>query len=283
MAAIAGTPRARALSAALREARMASGVGQRELARQLSLSNTQLSHWENGHRVPNVEQVAMILAAIRVSADERERILDLARNVDEPNWLTVGMNGIPQQLAGAVECERSASAITEWTPMVVPGLLQTPDYSRAIMQASGLDHKDIDLRVMVRIGRSEVITRNDPVHFNGLISEAVLHEPIGSPNVMVNQLLHLVKMSSRPNVSIRVVPLRVGWHPGWSGPFVLYDFPDAPPVVHFEHYSSGAFVPTEHDVSEYRKAVDKFHEIAINPAASAELIEKIAKEMERTP
>ncbi|GAB3434963.1 hypothetical protein GCM10027436_12540 [Actinophytocola sediminis] len=79
---------------------------------------------------------------------------------------------------------------------------------------------------------------------------------------------------------MRVVPLRVGWHPGFAGPFVLYDFPDAPPVVHFEHYSSGAFVPNADDVQAYRGAVDRLREIAISPAASTRRIAEIATEME---
>ncbi|GDY31508.1 hypothetical protein GTS_31410 [Gandjariella thermophila] len=85
----------------------------RELDRLLSISPTEISHWENGHQTPKLETVAVILAAIRTSPEERERILDLARNESEPNWLTVGMNGIPQQLAGVVEHERAASRLTD--------------------------------------------------------------------------------------------------------------------------------------------------------------------------
>src|SRR2546421_5266247 len=119
------SPRARALCAALREARTASGISQRELGRLLSITYTNISLWENGHRIPSVETVAMILAALRTSPEERERILVLARNVGEPSWLTVGIDGVPQQLTGTTECERAASRITQWSPAIVPGLLQT--------------------------------------------------------------------------------------------------------------------------------------------------------------
>ncbi|MGW5642399.1 helix-turn-helix domain-containing protein [Saccharopolyspora sp. NPDC003752] len=280
MAATAGTPRARALSAALREARLASGVGSRELARQLELSHTQISHWENGHRVPNVETVAMILTVLRVSPRERERILDLARNVAEPNWLTVGMNGIPQQLAGVVECERSASSIVEWSPMVVPGLLQTSDYTRAVKEAAGLSQTDVELRVMLNVSRREVLTQRNPVSFHALIGAATLHEPIGPEGVVLDQLRHLVEIADRPNVVVQLMPLRIGWHPGWAGPFVLYEFRDTSPVVHFEHHSSGAFIPTEHDVVEYQKAVTWLSEIAMDEADSIDLIAKTISEME---
>ncbi|CAM00700.1 helix-turn-helix protein [Saccharopolyspora erythraea NRRL 2338] len=283
MAATAGTPRARALSAALREARISSGIGVRALARQLELSHVQISNWETGSRVPDVETVAMILAAIRVSPAERERILDIARNVREPNWLTVGMNGIPQQLAGVVECERAAKSIVEWTPMAIPGLLQTTEYTRAIKETGGLPQTDIELRVMLSASRREVVTRQDPVHFHALISAAALHEPIGRDGVMLEQLKHLVAMAGRPNIAIQIVPLRIGWHPGWAGPFVLYEFPDTSPVVHFEHHSSGAFIPAEHDVVEYQKAVEYLCGVAMDEVESVDHIGEVIDHMEGAP
>lgn len=282
MAATAGTPRARALSAALREARKASGLGVRELARLLELSHTQISHWETGHRVPNVEAVAMILAALRISPNERERILELARNVGEPNWLAVGISGISQQLSGVVESERAASAIVHWNTMAIPGLLQTADYARAMMQSSDLQRDEIDLRVLVRMGRSEVLTRREPVRFDALLCETALHEPVGESAVMTEQLRHLNEMGKRSNVTVQIVPTGIGWHPGWAGPFVYFEFPDAPPMVHFEHYSSGAFVPTPHDVQVYEGAVARLRDVALSPAESAELIAKTANNLEIT-
>ena len=276
----AGTPRARALSAALRETRRASGVGLRALSRQLELSHTQLSHWENGSRVPSIETVAMILAALRVPSGDRERILDLARNTAEPNWLTVGLAGIPQQLAGAIERERAASAMSQWSPMMVPGLLQTPDFTRAMMWDGTLPPEEEDIRLMVRSGRSEVLTRSDPLRFEAIVSEVVLRQNIATPRVMAEQFGHLIEMSERPNITIRLVPLETGYHPGLSGPFVLYDFPAAPPVVHFEHFSSGAFVPTEHDVNEHRQALKEIRKLAFDQSESLRFIEQARNDWE---
>ncbi|WP_338595728.1 helix-turn-helix transcriptional regulator [Saccharopolyspora sp. SCSIO 74807] len=268
----AGTPRARALSAALRETRRASGVGLRALSRQLELSHTQLSHWENGSRVPSIETVAMILAALRVPSGDRERILDLARNTAEPNWLTVGLAGIPQQLAGAIESERAASAISQWSPLMIPGLLQTPDFIKATMQELRLPQPEEDVRNMARIGRSEVLTRENALKFEAIVSEAVLQQPMADPSIMAEQFSHLISMSARPNIHIKIVPLRTGWHPGLLGPFTLYDFPEAPSVVSFEHYSSGAFVPTDHDVRQHREALARIRNLAFDKSDSLECI-----------
>lgn len=267
--------------AAVRELRMRSGVSGRQLSAQLGLSHGTVSHWETGRRIPDVEDVAAFLAVLGVVGAEKERILDLARNAAEPNWLTVGMPGIPQQLAGAWECERAASSIVQWTPMVIPGLLQTSDYARAIATANRFSDQEIESRVMVRGSRREVITRrNDPVAFEALICEVAVREVIGDVDVMAEQLRWLGDMAKRKNVTVRVVPLGVGWHPGFAGPFILYDFPDAPPVIHFEHHSSGAFVPDADDVQAYRGAVDRLREIAMTPTASSRFIAEAAKEME---
>jgi transcriptional regulator with XRE-family HTH domain len=283
------TPRARALAAAIRDLRESAGISGRALSIRLGLSHGMVSNWETCQRLPSPEDVASLLTALdivgegKVSIDttEKERLLDLARHAAEPNWLTIGMPGIPQQLAGAVESERAASAITEWHPMVIPGLLQTADYARAIAKASGLSDPQIEQRVMVRMSRREIITRRDPVEFLALIGEAALREPIGRPEVMIDQLRFLLEISGRPNVDVRIIKLGVGWHPGFAGPFVVYAFPDAPPVIHFEHFSSGAFVPDAADVEAYTGAVEFIKNVAMSPAATTVLIAEIADEMER--
>jgi transcriptional regulator with XRE-family HTH domain len=283
MVATAGTPRARALSAALRAARKSTGTGVRELARMLSISHTQVSLWENGQRVPKLVDTAMIVTALRLVPEERDRIINLARKMDEPNWLTTGIPGIPAQLSGAMESERAAKAVIAWSPMLIPGLLQTYDYARAIATAAGLPPEEIEKRVLLRVNRREVLTtRHGSVKFDALISEAVLHEPVGDDGVMVDQLRHVAEMAQRSNITIQVLPLRIGWHPGWMGPFVLYEFPDASPMMHFEHYSSGAFVPDEHDVAEYYTAVETMRGLAMSAEASARLIANTADTLENT-
>lgn len=271
-----GTPRARALSAALREARLASGTGLRELGRMLSISHTDLSLWENAYRVPNVEVVAMILAALRVRPEERERILELARNAGESNWLAVGDSGV-QQLAGVIESGRAASAIIEWAPHLVPGLLQSPDYARAVISHSGR-LADIEPRLLIRMGRQEILLRDRPVPFLALISAEVLHDPVVAAPLMRDQLLHLARMSDRPNVEIRVVPSRIGWHPGTGGSFVLYEFPDSTPVVYLENLYAGAFVPDADRVKDHRSAVGVLKSLAHGPDESRALLGEIAEE-----
>jgi transcriptional regulator with XRE-family HTH domain len=262
---------------------MASGIGVRELARLMNISPSQISHWENGDRVANVETVATILGTLRVSSEDRRHILELAREASKPHWLSVGVNGIPQQLAAVIECERAATAIVDWVPIGVCGLLQTPDYARAVKRAAGFDDSDVELRVMVGSGRHDVITRHEnPLDYTALIGESIFHERIGTPEVLLDQFRFLAAVARLPNATVRIVPRDIGWHPGWAGPFMLFEFPDASPVVYFEHHSSGAFVSAEHDIAEYRKAIATISEVAKSPAESLDFVRDIVEREKAT-
>lgn len=271
----ANGPRARALAAALRQARQQQGMSIRSLGRKLSFDQSNLSKIENAKKIPNVELVARILGALGTESDECERILALARKAGEPNWLAVGIPGLPEQLAGAMESEREATSIVTWAPMTLPGLLQITDYVRSLAEANALPRHEIERRVTVRIARREVLTSRNPVRLEALISEVALREPMAGPEVMREQLCHLLSMADRPNVTIRVVPLGVGWHPGAAGPFVLYEFADAPPFVHFEHYSSGAFVTDSDDIEAYRTAIEMIERHALSSVDSKKFIAQV--------
>lgn len=281
MAVTAGTPRALALAAALRRARERAGVGLRELSRRMGKPYATLAHWERGTRVPRPEDVAVLLTVLEAPADEREELADLARHAAERNWLAVGTPGITQQLAAVMECERMAESIVEWSPMVVPGLLQTADYARAIFQASGAPGSLIETQVTLRMGRRDVLLRQDPVRFTALIGEPTLYAQIGGPEVLAAQLRFLLEMAERESVSIRVVPNRAGWHPGHAGPFIVYRLGQSiPPLVHLEHHRSGIFLSGSREVETYQEAASSVTEVALSPEESVQRITTAIKEME---
>lgn len=280
------SPRVRALAAALRSAREERGISNRELAGRLAIDQSHLSRIETGKKAPSVETTAMILAALRTPPDERERVLDLARNARDPNWLAVGVPGVREQLAGAWECERAASEITEWHQSLVPGLLQTSGYARAIASSplnvgSAAEQASIESRLAVKASRREILGGPDSVQFRGFISESALRDPVGTSAVMAEQLRHLITMGGAPNVSLRVVPRDIGYHPGMSGPFVLYEFEDALPVVHFEHHVSAAFDQDQNDTDTYRKVIAALERVALPERESIRfaadvLVEKVS-------
>jgi transcriptional regulator with XRE-family HTH domain len=282
----AGTPRTRALAAAMRRARSEAGIGVREVARRLDLSHTTVSQWETGKRVPNSEDVSAFLVAINVTGGSREGILELARNASDPNWLTAGASGVSQQLAGVIQCERTASEIIEWCPLLAPGLLQDGYYARAIMAGDdSLSRAEVETRVSLRLDRKAVLTEAreglPPVEYTALVGESALLQQVGGAEVATAQCRRLLELGELPSVTLLVVPLGGGWHPGLVGPFALYNFSDSPSIVHLEHHRSGAFIYDEDDVRAYKIAAAAVRREALSIADSTTLIAEVIEKLER--
>lgn len=187
-----------------------------------------------------------------------------------------------QQMAGMLECERSATEIIDWSPLLMSGLLQTADYARAILGSTDNPQEKVEAQVMFRSGRRDIFNRNVPTSMHALIGEPALHLQVGGISTLLNQLRHLLDVATSWNtVTVRVVPSSVGWHPGMAGPFVLYEFSESPPIVLLEHHRSSVFLHNDDDLSEYRSAaVTLRDDIAMSADASAELIGRIIEEWE---
>lgn len=272
----------RELGAEIKMLREASGLTLRALADKLGtgFSNPKLSLWENGHRLPSVDDLTTVLDTLDASDEDRERILGMRRAVDDaPGQINAGAPTIGEQLAQLIAYERSASRVVDVAPLLVPGLLQTGEYARAIMG----DVPDAETRVALRAGRRDILTRRSPVEFLALIDSEVLVRPVAPRDVMVDQLHHLLEMGSRPNVTIQLVPsTRPGWHPMLAGPFELIEFPKARPIVLLEHHRSSLFLWEERDVKSFLDASETIRQAAMTPAESAGVIEDIVNGMETT-
>jgi transcriptional regulator with XRE-family HTH domain len=273
MAAPPSSPRVRALAGAIKKAREDRRITQRELARRVGISNAALSYWESGERVPNQENITPILDELRVVGAEREHFLELVRNANlTSNWLAPGFPGMSPVLAGVLDCEVTATAITEWNLTVIPGLLQKPEYAEAML--------DEDEMVRMRLARQDILTKEQPVEFTALIHECALREVLVSPDVQAAQLQHLLDIGMSDNVTIQVVQSGVGWHPGLAGSFILYDFQATPSIVHIEHFSSSAFLYEARDVTNFKAAARMVRGVAMSPEDSAGLIAEVMEDME---
>ncbi|WP_158889850.1 DUF5753 domain-containing protein [Amycolatopsis anabasis] len=221
--------------------------------------------------------MANYLYALGVPRQQRKAILDLARPLPAPDWLTIGQPGVAQQLAGVVECEREATSITTWTIGVIPGLLQTADYTRAIV---GREKPDAETKVKVRMARQKILTRHNPVRLTALVSEMALRQVMGGTEVMADQLRYLLHATALENVTLRIMPIGEGWHPGLMGPFNLYKFAAAPSIVHLEHHRNSAFLFDSEDVRVYKEAAAKILEGAMDPARSFGFTAEVLNGME---
>jgi transcriptional regulator with XRE-family HTH domain len=278
------TPKARALGAALREAREGTGRTLRQLAAELGRDHTLLSRWENGQRVPKSTDVAQVLTVLGVIGDRYDEIVEMAEGTDASLWVAITLPEQRQHQTALLDFEDSAAPITTVSPLLIPGLAQDDGYVRAIMSAGGVPADEVATRVAVRIGRQAVITRRNPAHLVAVIGEAALRHVIGNKQVMVDQLEHLLKVSELPNVDLRVMDYMSGWQPALEGPFTLID-PRADderatiPVVQIENRRSGLFLHEPEDVDVYRQAADAMLRSVMSPAQSVELITEVITEM----
>lgn len=272
----------RELGAELAEARLAAKLGVRQLARLANLSShSRISEQENGKTLLNAGELARIFDALDMPSDERERLNGLVRNAEGPGQLNVGIPGISTTLAQLIDHEGHATRITDATLGLIPGLLQTTDYARAIMG----DRPDSELRVTLRAGRRDILTRTSgPVELLALIDSEALIRPVGSPRVMLEQLRHILRMAKRPNISVQLVSSTVrGYHPLLAGSFELIEFAKATPIVLLDHQRPSVFLWDAADVQGFVEDAELLRtKIAMTPADSARAIAKIVNGMTET-
>jgi hypothetical protein len=235
---------------------------------------------ETGQQGIKVEDVSALLVVYGVTGPERKRLIGMAERVKDTGWWEV-IGGLPAESRTLIRLEAEATSIVNWQPLLVPGLLQTPDYVRALMRGGGVPEADAQGRVAARLGRQAILTRDEPPELEVLLDEMVLRRVLGGHRVMARQLRHLIEAAERPNVTLRVVPFGVGAHTGLDGPIVLLAFARNRPVVHLEHKLSGLFLDEPKQVGFFRREADRLAEVALSPAESVDLVARVATEHER--
>ncbi|MGH3872774.1 MAG: DUF5753 domain-containing protein [Pseudonocardiaceae bacterium] len=165
--------------------------------------------------------------------------------------------------------------------LVVPGLLQTAEYTRAIIQgvAPTVSIAELDNLVAARMARQAVLTRASAPQFFAVVDEGALRRPIGEPGVMHRQLHHLLGVAEQPHVTLRVVPIAAGAHAGLRGPFMILEFAEEPALVYLENHGTEMFLEEEADLAAYRVALGNILSTALAPAATTELITRITTEI----
>ena len=180
-----------------------------------------------------------------------------------------------------VGLEDEASLIKEWGVQLIPGLLQTEDYAREIIGA-GLGNDDADQvhrRVMARMARKTLLGRPNPPTLHAVLDEAVLHRPIGGPEVMHEQLRALVVAARRPNVIIQVLPFGTGVHAGMDGAFILLEYADpADDVAYVAGTAGDVYVENPEHVTRYKMSFERICSTALAPDESQAMIAAVMKE-----
>jgi transcriptional regulator with XRE-family HTH domain len=274
------TLRARRLALVLINKREAAGLSRDEVTRRLEWANSTLFRIETGRTRPQPRSVRDLLDLYGVSGSEREGLIQLAREARQPGWWHSFRDVLPNPYEVFIGLEAGASTIQTFEPLVVPGLLQTPDYARAMVRGGPqeLDPDEIDRRVEVRLARQQILTRPDRPRLWTVLDEAVLHRTVGNGTIMRKQLAHLVTLSEQGKTTIQVVPFKVGAHAGTSGPFVILGFDEAthPDVVYLETIPEGLYVEGASEIGAFMLAFDRLLAAALHPDDSISLIQRAA-------
>ncbi len=274
------TIRSRELGDGLRQAMEQAGLNGKQAARLLSWSPSFVSLLLSGKRGASEVDIAAFLGMCRVKGPERDRLLALCREQDNPGWLQQHGSRLPKQLMTLIDHENKAVAISDFQPMVVPGLLQTGEYAGALIRETGnAPAGEVDDRVAARLARQSLFSRERPAQFTFYMHEFALRLPVGGSAVMCEQLHHLLRMSRRSYLTLRVVPAALGGHAGIAGQFMLMEFAEFKPVVYLDSETACLFLEKPEEIAAYQRILGVLAETALGEGQSRELITALATEL----
>jgi transcriptional regulator with XRE-family HTH domain len=252
-------------SAKLKRLRLAKGWSQEALGQRIGYSGEMVSKVETGDNPPSPE----FAKALDTQAFPELDGLFTELLEQAGDW----------RLRTYVEAEKRASVIRMWSPLLVPGLVQTAGYARAVIEAWGAVDGDqtIDADVAARLERQTILDRPLPPAVGIVLDETVLCREIGGPKVMRDQLLHLAELSERSRVTIQVLPADVGSHVGLMGAFIILGFPGAPGMVHIENPVKGDTTTKPGHLARTSLIWDVLRDEAMGARASRDLFRKVAE------
>ncbi|MGH3326734.1 MAG: helix-turn-helix domain-containing protein [Streptomycetales bacterium] len=270
------------LGSQLRRLREQKGIAREAAGFEIRSSESKISRMELGRVSFKERDVSDLLALYGVSAVEREALVALVRHANTPGWWQSFSDVLPAWFQAYVDLEEAASRIRTYEVQFVPGLLQTPDYARAVVGASHTEApaEDVERVVSLRMRRQQILTRPDPPRMWAVIDEAPLRRPIGGPEVMRGQLEHLLAVAALPNVTVQVVPFHAGGHAAEAGAFSLLRFPEAdlPDVVYLEQLTGALYLDKREDVDHYTRVMERLTVQAAPPCDTIKVIEGVLAE-----
>jgi transcriptional regulator with XRE-family HTH domain len=269
------TGRRRRLGAELRRLREAAGLTIERVAEELECSPSKVSRIETGQVSATPRDVRDMLGLYRVDDDRLEAMVQVAREARQRGWWQKFVD-VPDGVPAYVGLETAATSIDVYMALLVPALLQTPDYARAVIAAvrPDLPPSEIDRRVELRLRRQDLLDQERPPRVRVLLDDTVLRRPVGGPAVMAAQRRRLLADAERPAVTVQVLEAGAGAHAGMDGPFTIFGFP-APAerdVVALDSAADALYLEGPEDVARYRRVFELLLPAARSPEDSAAII-----------
>jgi transcriptional regulator with XRE-family HTH domain len=265
------------LAAELRRLRIQSGMTADEAAKQTGISKSTMSRIENGQVTVMPPVAAALLRLFGVDEEEIEPLLQIARDARKRGWWQRYADAIPEWFDTYVGLESEASEVCEYHSGLVPGLLQTPDYTRAVIRAEHPDMTKVeqDRWVELRVKRQE---RDNPPDLWVVLDEAVIRRPVGGRDVMRAQLRRLEEAAQNPRCNVQVLPFATGEHGCMGSTFIVLEFADPAdaPLVYIENRTSSLYLEESDEVREYIRLFNHLRATAADTRHSLEMISEAA-------
>jgi transcriptional regulator with XRE-family HTH domain len=268
------TVRSRRVGTELRRLREAAGVTTAQAAELLSCSPAKISRMENGIVSVRVVDLRLLLDRYGDQDQEHRAYLErLARESNKRGWWQDYGDTIPPYYADFIGLETDASYIKTWEPTIVPGLLQTTEYARAVMLANPamISPTELENFISIRQERQARLEQGTDVRLDAVIWEAALITTMSSGEVQRGQLARLLELMDQPNISVQVLPLEAGDKANMSGSFVMFSFGSERSVstVFVETLTSSQYLERDEELRSYTLVFDALRSAALSPAASA--------------
>ncbi|MFG1623625.1 helix-turn-helix domain-containing protein [Kribbella sp. NPDC049227] len=262
------------LGGQLRRMRESAGISRADAGWQIRASESKVSRMELGRVGFKERDVNDLLGLYGMDdEEERNRLMELARAANNPGWWSRYGDVMPSWFNNYVGLEVAATLIRTYEVMFVPGLLQTEEYARAVVQLgkSFLPGEEVEQRVSLRVTRQQILTRMNPARLWVVIDESVLHRPVGGEAILRAQIEHLIMWAQQPNITLQIMPFSSVGYPGTGGAFSLLRFPDGdlPDIVYIEHAASALYLDKLEEVDEY-VAIMEALTIAAAPVSATE-------------
>jgi transcriptional regulator with XRE-family HTH domain len=274
------TMRQRELGKRLRDLRNQHNLTVEDVGEKLLCSATKISRLETGARRPSLRDVRDLCTLYGIDEAGSAELMSLARGAREQVWWTQYTDLKLDPLLGL---EQDAVAITNYTMYYIPALLQTEEYTRAIIRAIApkMDPEIYLQRVEVRMRRQELVLEKDsPPRYRVLIDEAVLRRSVGGPAIMAGQMNKVLEAEQRGKVIVHVVPFDVGAHGAQDSNFILFEFDEntnQTPVIFVEGLTGNQYLEKAVDIARYREALEYLRDSALNPRDSIRLVAEMHK------
>lgn len=277
------TLRLRRLATMLRQSREISGLTTSQVAAKFGWSSGKVSKMETTEtKRINSSDLDKLLSLYEITdPSQREAMQALARDARQRGWWSKYREVFTDRALPDFEAE--ASLVQTFQTQMVPGLLQTPEYTEALLKGGPYTAPEvIERKVEARMARRDILTGRQPARLRAVIDEAAVRRVIGSTSILRGQLAHLLYMAQLPNISVQVLPFSVGSHAALCAPFTILDFPDPLdlPIVFIETASDGLFLEEPTEVEKHGATFGDAQGAALSTASSASLITDALKSLE---